>query len=395
MCETPSTPSAPDNYRKRLLPLIARWNAARERVAIFGTGPHTNYLFSAVPELGTLDLVAFLDSRGGEGSTHRGLPVHLPAWAEGRCEVVLCSSFANELTQMALLDGLRVKAVPSHLPSTSPEAPAIPSVPLSAVESLGILRVPTFGYDVARTEPEEPPIDAVTQLLDGNLASMQSAVGALTPFFAELASVPADATDSRTPYWNNGYFTGTDGKLAYATVRHRRPPRIVEIGSGNSTKFMRRAIDVNGGGTILTSIDPSPRTEIDQLCDRVLRTTLQDTPPGVFDDLAAGDVLFFDGSHLVFPGSDCVTFFLQILPRLARGVLVQVHDIYLPFGYPREFRERYYNEQYLLAAFLLGNRSWTPVVASQYLGQKGLLEGGNSSFWMIKDESTPFLPRPR
>ena len=76
----------------------------------------------------------------------------------------------------------------------------------------------------------------------------------------------------------------------------------------------------------------------------------------LFDDLAAGDIVFFDGSHRVFTNSDVTVFFLEVLPRLAPGVLVQVHDIYLPDDYPPALRERYYSEQYLLAAYLLGAR---------------------------------------
>ncbi|MFO7301735.1 MAG: class I SAM-dependent methyltransferase [Acidobacteriota bacterium] len=103
-------------YRERLLPLIARWRAAGTRVAIFGTGEHTTRLFDMVPELETLSIAGFLDSDPGRrGTTWRRWPVYTPDWAEGHCDVVLCSSFHHELAQMALLDHVNVKVVPSHI----------------------------------------------------------------------------------------------------------------------------------------------------------------------------------------------------------------------------------------------------------------------------------------
>jgi Methyltransferase domain len=110
-------------YRDRLLPLIETWAADRARVAIFGTGSHTEVLFRFVPELDRLDLVAFLDSNPArQQESYRGRPVRAPQWAEGHCDIVLCSSFAHEMTQLALLDRVKVKAVPSHLQSTSETA---------------------------------------------------------------------------------------------------------------------------------------------------------------------------------------------------------------------------------------------------------------------------------
>ena len=107
------------DYRRRLLPLIERWRAQRLRIAIFGTGAHTDHLFSVVPELNTLQILAFLDSDPEKQDTlFRTRPVQPPSWAEGNCDIVLCSSFAHEMAQMAVLDGSAVKVVPSHIGST-------------------------------------------------------------------------------------------------------------------------------------------------------------------------------------------------------------------------------------------------------------------------------------
>ncbi|MEP7118989.1 MAG: class I SAM-dependent methyltransferase [Acidobacteriota bacterium] len=105
----------PSVYRNRLLPLIERWTNAGTRVAIFGTGGHTDTLFLNVPELGRLAIVAYLDTNPARhGTTYRGVTVRAPEWTPGQADVVLCSSFAHELTQLQLLDTIPVKAVLSH-----------------------------------------------------------------------------------------------------------------------------------------------------------------------------------------------------------------------------------------------------------------------------------------
>jgi hypothetical protein len=111
---------AVEDYRARLVPLIQSWKTSGARVAVFGIGQHTHRLLRTVPELLSLPIVAFLDSDPSRtGTTYRGVPVRTPDWVDGHCDVVLCSSFAHELTQMALLDRANVKVVPSHLRPTS------------------------------------------------------------------------------------------------------------------------------------------------------------------------------------------------------------------------------------------------------------------------------------
>jgi hypothetical protein len=107
----------PAVYRDRLLPLIEHWVREATRVAIFGIGGHTETLFRYVPELSRVRLVGYLDtSLDNAGTTHRGLTVHHPQWADGHADVILCSSFAHELTQLEILDTVPVKAVLSHPP---------------------------------------------------------------------------------------------------------------------------------------------------------------------------------------------------------------------------------------------------------------------------------------
>jgi len=105
----------PAVYRNRLLPLIERWSNSQQRVAIFGTGAHTDHLFLAVPELSRLNIVAYLDTNPARnGTVYRGVPVQAPDWTPGHADLVLCSSYAHELTQLNLMDTIPVKAVLSH-----------------------------------------------------------------------------------------------------------------------------------------------------------------------------------------------------------------------------------------------------------------------------------------
>jgi hypothetical protein len=138
----------------------------------------------------------------------------------------------------------------------------------------------------------------------------------------------------------------------------RRPKHFLEVGSGNSTKFARKAISDHRLDTKIISIDPHPRAEIDMLCDQVLREPVEAISLDIFDRLEAGDILYVDNSHRVFMNSDATVIFLDVIPRLRSGVFVEIHDVTLPYDYPSEWIDRHYSEQYLLAAYLLarGNR---------------------------------------
>ena len=182
--------------------------------------------------------------------------------------------------------------------------------------------------------------------------------------------VAADAAAPEEPAWVNGFLPGLDGALLYGLLRERRPARYLEIGSGNSTKFVARARRDGGLDTHLTSIDPAPRAEIDALCDKVIRAPLESVDLAEIGRLRRGDMMFFDGSHRVFMNGDTVAFFLEVLPMLPAGVLVGVHDIRLPDDYPQEFAERWYSEQYLLGCWLLAESPQVrPVFAAAYVSR--------------------------
>ena len=146
---------------------------------------------------------------------------------------------------------------------------------------------------------------------------------------------------------------GLDSIALYGFLSNLNSETYVEIGSGNSTKFARRAINDQKLKTKITSIDPHPRNEIDLICDNCIRTPLEELDIELFKKLKSGDILFVDNSHRLFTNSDVGVVFLEILPILSTGVHVQFHDIFLPYDYPPQWTLRYYSEQYLLAAYLL------------------------------------------
>ena len=145
------------------------------------------------------------------------------------------------------------------------------------------------------------------------------------------------------PRWSNGWFQGLDALALYCFIADGRPRRYIEVGSGNSTKFARRAIVDHSLDTTITSIDPEPRAEIDDLCDRVVRSPLEDVDLSVFSALDEGDIVFIDASHQCLQNNDVTTFFLDVLPQLSAGVLVQLHDIFLPWDYPPQMADRLYS----------------------------------------------------
>lgn len=159
-------------------------------------------------------------------------------------------------------------------------------------------------------------------------------------------------TSPPAPRFEQDWFPRLDAAIAYAMVRARKPARIVEVGSGHSTRFLARAIADEGLKTRLTAIDPAPRAALAGLAVDWLHRPVQAAGDAPFAALAPGDVLFIDSSHVLMPGSD-VDFLLNgVWPRLPAGVLVHVHDICLPDAYPEDWTWRGYNEQNAVAARL-------------------------------------------
>ena len=154
------------------------------------------------------------------------------------------------------------------------------------------------------------------------------------------------------PRWNQDWFPRLDAAAAYAIVRGTKPRRIVEVGSGHSTRFLARAVTDGRLDTHITAIDPRPRAKITGLNIEWLQTHVETLDHRPFAALAANDILFIDSTHQRKPGND-VDFLLQeVIPRLPSGTRVHFHDIFLPDGYPGQWAWRRYNEQEAVAELL-------------------------------------------
>jgi hypothetical protein len=188
----------------------------------------------------------------------------------------------------------------------------------------------------------------------------------LAPFVPELRVPRYRTGEAGTFYLHNENFESVDAELLYAVVRAMRPRRIVELGSGFSTLLINIACRRNaehGTATDHVAFDPFPRehilgAELPPAPTRLETLPATEIPIGTFLALGAGDVLFVDTTHSVKIGSDVNFVILDVMPRLAPGVLIHFHDIFLPWEYPRtwfEERRYFWNEQYLLQAFLAFN----------------------------------------
>jgi hypothetical protein len=199
-----------------------------------------------------------------------------------------------------------------------------------------------------------PPNPALHDLLARNADCFRTTIELIERYGPDLARIPRVGASHGEPYWGQDWFTGVDAAALYSLIRARQPSRYHEVGSGNSTLFAARAIRDGGLPTRILSVDPQPRADVDLLCDEVIRAPLQLADPGRVAAVEPGDVLLIDSSHYALTNSDVVAFFLDVLPALPKGVLVGIHDVFLPDDYPWWLSGRWYSEQYLVAAWLLG-----------------------------------------
>lgn len=210
-----------------------------------------------------------------------------------------------------------------------------------------------------RVEPQSrygygrPPHPGLLALLEQGRDSYRELLQSFLGFQDQLARIPVQQTDEHTPFWLNGWMPPLDALALYGLLAQRKPKIYLEVGSGNSTKFARRAVQDHSLATRIISVDPQPRAQVDRLCDRLVRQPLENAELALFDELQPGDILFLDCSHVLLTNSDVAVAFLEVLPRLPAGVLVQIHDVFLPYDYPPRWAHHYWNEQYLVAFALL------------------------------------------
>ena len=225
---------------------------------------------------------------------------------------------------------------------------------------------------------------------------------ALAEYYVDLPFTPK-SIGPRRYYYENDFFSYGDAIILFSMLRHYRPRRVIEIGSGFSSAVM---LDTNelflGDSTDLTFVEPNPDRLLGLLKDNredecyVIQKRIQDIDLSVVESLDENDFLFVDSSHVLKVGSDVGYIVFHVLPRLKRGVMVHFHDIPWPFEYPREWLRRgiIWNETYFLRSFLQYNNAFQILYFNAYiyqfhreiLGQKMplCLRNPGGSLWLKK-----------
>jgi predicted O-methyltransferase YrrM len=227
--------------------------------------------------------------------------------------------------------------------------------------------------------------------------------------YVQECNWPDKRTAEGVYYTGNVNFGYCSAAILHCMIRSSRTKRLLEVGSGYSSLVALEALKLNypGGEFRLKCIEPYPVRWLEEMARKhpgsveLLAVKADEADLATYSELGENDVLFIDGSHVSKLGSDVNFIYLQVLPRLTSGVLVHIHDIFIPYEYPREFYwgrdKRFWNEQYLLEAFLTNNPAFEVVLPAYWLMrdrpsdfQEALpawnprAHGHSSSFWLRK-----------
>jgi hypothetical protein len=266
------------------------------------------------------------------------------------------------------------------------------AIMLKRIRRLGVHRLPNcknaflkIGVFPIRNHYYEPQFDyreikqpfSQDRKLPGIDWNIQEQLGLLSTFSYgdELADIPLQMPEELGYYLENNNFKSGDAEYWYQIIRAMKPKRIIEVGSGNSTLMALRAIRTNqledpAYQCRQVCIEPYEMSWLENTGVSVVRRKVEDVTIGFFSELEENDILFIDSSHVIRPQGDVLFEYLELLPTLNKGVIVHVHDIFSPRNYLKQWLEddvRFWNEQYLLEAFLTQNGSWKIIGALNYL----------------------------
>jgi hypothetical protein len=194
-------------------------------------------------------------------------------------------------------------------------------------------------------------------------------------FQHEFESMSENFVSDTTFYFNNGLYESGDAEYWYSLIRLKKPKKIIEVGSGHSTKMARLAIEANQKSDVNyrckhICIEPYEMPQLEKIGVELLRKKVEDLGTDLFSQLETDDILFIDSSHMIRPQGDVLFEYLEVIPTLKPGVIVHIHDIFSPRDYPNEWvidQVRFWNEQYLLEAFLSFNSEWKIIGALNFL----------------------------
>lgn len=239
-----------------------------------------------------------------------------------------------------------------------------------AAESIGLHVLPVHFYSPVPCLSSIPEDHWDRQLELGFSQDAQlGLIRELEPYVKELAEVPTVAPDGQL-HWRNPMFCGIDMAIYYAILRRFRSSRVLEVGSGHSALVAQQAAKTQ---TLrIEAIEPYPVPWLKDSVDTLIQSPVQTVSLDRFRCLEEGDTLLIDSTHVSKIGSDVNYLFLEVLPSVRPGVLVHIHDVFLPFDYPKDWIVDLcllWNEQYLLAALLTAGDSWEVLSANYWLGK--------------------------
>lgn len=250
-----------------------------------------------------------------------------------------------------------------------------------ALLKAGVIPIRDHYYDPKIVHENYDP-DSVRALpgIDLNIHKQVEFLNTLT--YADELNLPPTGKGTSSFHFGpeNDQFRQGDAEVLYQVIRALKPRRIVEIGSGWSTKIAVMARDMNTfhEGAVdkdyscrHVCIEPYEDRGLESMGIELVRKRVEEVPMSLFEGLEANDILFIDSTHIIRPGGDVLWEYLNILPRLKSGVIVHVHDIFTPYDYPKKWVVedlRFWNEQYLLEALLSGGK-FEVLLANYYLSQ--------------------------
>lgn len=261
---------------------------------------------------------------------------------------------------------------------------------------------PMYDPNQLRISPSE---DRLLLGIDLNISEQLSILSKFD-YNDELSKIPLDKTSKLGYYYINDSFKAGDAEYLYSIIRYFKPKKIIEIGSGNSTLMAINAIKRNEEKDpkykcVHICIEPYECKWLEELSVKVIRKKVEEVEKDIFTELEAGDILFIDSSHVIRPQGDVLFEYLEILPILKSGVLVHIHDIFSPKDYLKIWLSdeiRFWNEQYLLEAFLSFNNQYRVIGSLNFLKHHHFNELSNKfpiiknnpdiepgSFWIIRN----------
>lgn len=172
----------------------------------------------------------------------------------------------------------------------------------------------------------------------------------------------------------NKFFEHGDAEIYYQLIRYLKPKNILEVGSGYSTlialEAKKKNLEINQIKTQITCVEPYENNWLNDLDIKILRKKIEDIEESYYLNLVSGDIFFVDSSHIIRPQGDVLKIFLEILPKLNKGVIVHIHDIFTPRDYPERWiikENKFWNEQYLVETIMMNSDKYEIYLLLNYL----------------------------